>query len=221
LDLLAANADPKGGQIGQLVADLGRIIQPKGHDVDWAGLDAAKWNRHPRMNQRDSYFVNPIQADHFGGPWTRTLATNDFKGFQKYIVDFCTDSRPTKNYAPNDGDPRGYGWGYLAFEAKDDRIPKTPTLSRVDSTWSFETSAYRSPSIATAAALEWRIARVGELGHYELTALANGEVTTGTTFTIPAKGWNQPGTYRVRARWRDSDGRCSHWSPAVTIPVTK
>lgn len=221
LDLFAADADPRGGQIGQLVADLGRAIQPPGHAVDWAGLDAAKWNRHPRMLQRDSYFINPAQGFHFGGPWTRTLATNDFKGFQKYIVDFCTDSRPTKNYAPNDGDARGYGWGYLALEAKDDRIPRTPTVTRSGSSWRFEVSAYASPSIATAAALEWRIARVGEPDHYELTPQAQGEVATATSFTIPAMGMSQPGRYRVRARWRDSEGRCSHWSPPVTIPITK
>jgi hypothetical protein len=92
---------------------------------------------------------------------------------------------------------------------------------RVGSSWKFEASAYSSPSIATAAALEWRIARIGEHGHYELTAQAQGEVATGTSFTIPAPAMGQPGPYRVRARWRDSEGRCSHWCPPVTIPITK
>ena len=53
-----------------------------------------------------------------------------FAGFRKYLVEFCTDARPVKNYAPNDGDQRGYGWGYLAHEAKDDKIPAQPTVER-------------------------------------------------------------------------------------------
>ena len=91
----AADPGEKGGQVGQLVADLGSALTPKAFDTDWPRLDAAVWNQHPRMNQKGSYFVNPTAGDHFGGKWTRTLATNDFAGFRRYLVEFCTDSRPT------------------------------------------------------------------------------------------------------------------------------
>ena len=59
-------------------------------------LDEAMWNGHPRFNQKGSFFVNPAGANHFGGSWKRKLATNDIQGFEKYLVEFCTDSRPTK-----------------------------------------------------------------------------------------------------------------------------
>ena len=111
LDLFAADAGDRGGQVGQLVADLGAALTPRGHDVDWPRLDEARWNFHPRMTTKWVYFVKEADAQHGGGPWKRTLATADFAGFRKYVVDFCTDSRPTKNYVPHDGDPRGHGWG--------------------------------------------------------------------------------------------------------------
>jgi CotH kinase protein len=126
LDLLAADNSEHGGQIGQMVADLGAALTPKGFTVNWPRLDEAVWNHHPRMNQKGSYFVNPANGDHFGGPWKRTLVTHDFAGFQKYIVDFCTDSRPIKNYAPNDGDQRGYGWGYRRSKPRTTRSPRRP-----------------------------------------------------------------------------------------------
>ncbi|MCU0704185.1 MAG: CotH kinase family protein, partial [Fimbriiglobus sp.] len=94
LDLFAADATDRGGQVGQLVADLGAALTPKGHAIDWPRLDEARWNFAPRMNDKGLYFLNPTEGDHFGGRWKRTLATPDFAGFQKYLVEFCTDCRP-------------------------------------------------------------------------------------------------------------------------------
>jgi pimeloyl-ACP methyl ester carboxylesterase len=209
LDLFAADASDRPAQVGQLVADLGGALTPAGFRTDWARLDEAMWNRHPRMNQKGSYFVNPATATHFGGPWKRTLATNDFAGFRKYLVDFCTDSRPTKTYAPNDGDHRGYGWGYLAHEAKDDKIPATPAVERKGG-YTFEASA-------AGPAVEWRVGRVGRPGWYELADHWRKEGTR--TVEIPADVFQEPGEYRVRARWRDAAGRCGHWSPPVAVTV--
>ncbi len=219
LDLFAADAGERGGQVGQFVADLGAAITPKGHAVDWSKLDEAVWNRHPRMNQKDSYFVNPIEGDHFGGRWKRTLASNDFAGFRKYLVDFCTDSRPTKNYAPNDGDQRGYGWGYLSLEAKDDKIPATTKVERKPGgAFAFTAAAFASPAGQKPAAIEWRVGRVGKVGWYELTDHWRTEIGGGATeVTIPADVFREPGEYRVRARWRDASGRCGHWSAAVDV----
>ncbi|CAN5315058.1 hypothetical protein BH11PLA2_BH11PLA2_52010 [soil metagenome] len=219
LDLFAADSSAKGGQIGQLTADLSAVLTPKKFTVDWPRLDEAMWNQHPRMNQKGSWYVNPLKADHFGGPWTRTLATNDFAGFGKYIVDFCTDSRAKKSYAPNDGDQRGYGWGYLNHECKDDKIPATPTLTRLFAYHNFMASAFVSPAMHTPAALEWRVGRVGQPGWYELTDHWKKELASGKEIEIPEQVFKQPGDYRVRARWRDSTGRCSHWSAAVEVSI--
>ncbi|MGC4004920.1 MAG: CotH kinase family protein [Pirellulales bacterium] len=220
LDLFCADSSERGGQIGQLIADLGSAITPAKYDVDWSRLDEAMWNQHPRMNQRGSYFVNPMNGDHFGGQWKRTLATNDFAGFKKYLLEFCTDSRPTKNYAPNDGDQRGYGWGYLAHEAKDAEIPAMPTVTRAPgNAFRFAASAFDSPKGRKPAALEWRVGRIGEKGRYELTEYWHESRTDGTTIEIAASVFREPGAYRVRARWRDDSGRCGHWSPAIDVPV--
>ncbi|WP_238602552.1 choice-of-anchor X domain-containing protein [Fimbriiglobus ruber] len=220
LDLFAADAGDRGGQVGQLAADLGAVLTPKTFAVDWPRLDAALWNQHPRMNQKGTYFVNPGTADHWGGRWTRTLATNDFAGFRRYVVDFCTDSRPMKNYAPNDGDQRGYGWGYLAHEAKDDKIPATPTVQQPTSgRFQFEASAFISPAGHKPAALEWRVGRVGQRGWYELDERWRTEVKSGREVGIPPEAFKEPGEYRVRARWRDSTGRCGHWSSPVNVSV--
>lgn len=213
LDLFASDRTERGGQIGQLVADLSSALIPKGYSVDWAQLDAAKWNQHPRMNQKGTYFINPMQGDHFGGPWKRTLVTNDFAGFQRYIVDFCTDSRPTKNYAPNDGDQRGYGWGYLAFEAKDDKIPPKATIQRIPGLqYSFQASPTQQ-----AGALEWRVGRIGKRGWYELNEHLRKESATGNQIQISEETFKEPGIYRVRARWRDNTGRTGHWSEPVEV----
>lgn len=219
LDLFASDASPTGGQVGQMVADLGSALTPKGHAVDWPRLDEARWNFSPRINPKGAYFVNPASADHFGGRWTRKLATPDFAGFQKYLVDFCTDSRPGGKYAPNDGNPTGYGFGYLAHEAKDDRIPAKATVERKGEKFAFEASAFASPAGAKAAVLEWRVGRVGTRGVYELTDHWKQEVAAGRGVEIPAEVFKAPGEYRVRARWRDDTGRCGHWSAPIAVAV--
>ncbi len=220
LDLFAADASERGGQVGQLTSDLAAALTPKGFKVDWPRLDEAMWNQHPRNNQKGIHFSNPYQGDHFGGQWTRTITTKDFAGFKKYLIEFCTDSRPKKNYAPNDGDQRGYGWGYLAHEAKDDKIPATPTVTRVqEGTQRFKASAFSSPAKEQAAALEWRGGRVGQKGWYELADHWQKAAETGVEITIPADALMLPGEYRVRARWRDQSGRCGHWSAPVLVTV--
>jgi hypothetical protein len=215
LDLFASDAGERGGQIGQLVADLGSTLTPKGYAVDWPRLDEALWNQHPRMNQKGTFFLKAVDGAYFGGPWKRTLATNDFAGIRKYLVDFCTDSRPNKTYAPNDGDQRGYGWGYLAHEAKDDRIPATPTVLRDG--YRFKATAFASPAKAKPAVLEWRVGGVGQRGWYELADLWRKDVAAGVEVAIPPDLFAAPGEYRVRARWRDDTGRCGHWSAPVVV----
>ncbi len=220
LDLFAADGSERGGQVGQLAADLGAALTPKGYDTDWPRLDEARWNFHPRINPKGAYFVNPAEGSYFGGRFKRTLATADFAGFRQYVVDFCTDSRPVKNYAPNDGDPRGYGWGYLAREAKDDKVPATPTVERARAGgYHFEASVFASPAEYKAAALEWRVGRVGQRGWYELEDYWRRERGAGRAVDIPAEMFREPGEYRVRARWRDGSGRCGHWSRPVTVRV--
>lgn len=76
----------------------------------------------PKMTTKGVYFLKVAVGQH-GGGWKRTLTTADFASVQEYIVDFCTDTRSVKNYAPNDGDQRGHGWGYLAHRRRTTRYP--------------------------------------------------------------------------------------------------
>jgi CotH kinase protein len=220
LDLYVADRSPTGGQLAQQIADMTKAIQPKDYKVDWAMLDAAVWDQNPHMNQKGSYFVKTATGDHFGGRWSRTLATNDFDGFRKYILDFCTDSRKSHKYAPNDGDPVGYGWGYLNHEAKDDKIPAKPTVTK-KAEGQHEASEFVSPVKQKAEALEWRVGRVGQPGWYELSDHWTTTVKTGKDVMIPKEVFKDAGTYRVRARWKDATGRCSHWSEPVEVVVPK
>ena len=220
LDLFAGDATDGGGQVGQLVSDLAAALTPKTFAVDWPRLDEARWNHHPRINPKGAYFTNPATGDHFGGRWTRTLASTDFAGFREYLVDFCTDSRPVKKYAPNDGDARGYGWGYLAHEAADDKIPATPTVVRPKAdAFAFVASEFASAAGGKAAALEWRVGRVGQRGWYELAPHWQTETAAGRAAEVPSDVFVGKGEYRVRARWRDATGRCGHWSKPVELRV--
>lgn len=220
LDLFASDRTDRGGQIGQLTADLSAVLTPKNFAVDWPRLDEARWNHHPRMNPKGVFYANPYDGGYMGGPWRRTLTTADFAGFCRFLIDYCTDSRPTRNYAPNDGDQRGYGWGYLAHEAKDDQIPATPKVERLSGGGlRFEATAFASPAGHSPAALEWRVGRIGQRGWYELAEHWNEEKSSGQTIEIPAKVLTERGDFRVRARWRDSTGRCGHWSSPVNIRV--
>jgi hypothetical protein len=219
LDLFAADAGDRGGQIGQLAADLGAALTPKGHSVDWPRLDEARWNFSPKSTRKGLYLVNPAKGQH-GGGWTRTLATADFAGFQKYIVDFCTDTRPIKNYVPYDGDQRGHGWGFLAHDAKDEKIPGTPKVERpMANRFRFEASEFASVVGHQAAALEWRVGRVGGPAWYELDDYWHTEKKANRAVDIPVEVFKKEGEYRVRARWRDDTGRCGHWSAPVTVSI--
>ena len=218
LDLFAADGTATGGQVGQLAADLTAALAPKGYAADWAKLDEARWNFAPRTNGKGLYSLRVAAADHAGGHWERTLDTADFAGFRKYIVGYCTDTRPRKDYAVNDGDPRGYGWGYLAAEAKDDNIPGTPAVARAKGDgFAFEATAFEGAGGAKAAAVEWRVGRAGRPGWYELADHWTADAKAERTVSVPAAVFKGAGEYRVRARWRDDAGRCGHWSAAAVV----
>ena len=79
--------------------------------------------------------------------------------------------------------------------------------------------AFESRAGHKAAALEWRVGRVGKRGWYELDDYWRKERESGRAVDIPAEVFREPGEYRVRARWRDGTRRCGHWSTPVTVSV--
>lgn len=235
LDLFCADPAPDGGQVGQLIDELFRVLRPAGFTNDWGQLDAAVWDWNPRQNQKGIFYANPATGQHFGGNWQRTLATPDLAGFARYMVEFCTDARPEKNYQPNDGNPLGYGYGHLRHEALDARIPSTPTIRYTGpagfppGNLSFAVTPFASPVTNRFAAVQWRVGKIsapgrpgyqtGEPRRYELEPYWVGpeDAVEHASFTVPPKVCSPGATYRVRARYRDDTGRWSHWSAPIEV----
>ena len=225
LDLLASDPSPHGGQIGQLVAELSRKLAPPGHARNWAELDEAMWNHHPRSNHQGQFYVTPYSDHRMGGHWERTLETPDFAGFCKYILDFCTDSRKGKSFRPNDGNQLGYGYGYLAYEARDEEIPERPKIESKQS-GGFTVSSFSSPARSEFAAVQWRVSQInapglpgfqaGQAYRYEIEPGWTSEVATDSReIKLPNEAFVAGQTYRIRARYKDATGRCSHWSMPI------
>jgi hypothetical protein len=226
LDLLGSDPSPSGGQIGQLVAEYARLIEPPARRGDpewsWAMLDMCRWNYAPQTNDKGAFFRNPADQDMMGGPFRRTLTPPAFAGFCKYIVDFCTDSRPKKDYQPNDGNPLGYGFGHLLSECRDNEIPEQPTIKRTGGL-TFVSSPFADPQGPnTFGAIQWRIAEVGTAAagpwKYEIQPLWLSDPLPIAALTQTLPNVCQPGhLYRIRARHQDNTGRWSHWSEPVPI----
>jgi len=224
LDLLASDPAPNGGQIGQVIAELAGKLSPRGQQRNWSELDAAMWNHHPRNHHRGQFFITPYSDHRMGGEWERTLETPDFAGFCKYILEFCTDTRAGK-FRPNDGKQRGYGYEYLALEARDSKIPARPVIETKDNK-TFTVSEFSSASGAKFSAIQWRVSeisapglagyRAGQPYRYEIEAgWSIEQQSEAPEFQLPKEAPGGPGTYRIRARYKDDAGRCSHWSEPV------
>ena len=234
LDLFASDTAPNGGQVGQLVAELSSHIKPRGHEQNWAELDEAMWNWHPRSNHKGQFYVTPYEDHRMGGRWVRTLESPDFDGFCKYTLDFCTDSRPRKNFRPNDGNQLGYGFGYLALEAKDKEIPPAPEIRYTGSkNFPKEKLTFEAEVSGAAKRIEWRIAQISAPGvkghvpgkpcHYEIQTLWKSDELSAETRTIqiPVDACAAERTYRVRARVKNETGRASHWSAPIQFVTSR
>ncbi len=234
LDLFCSDTAPNGGQIGQLVDELSVTLKPHGHARNWAELDMAMWNFHPRTSDKGAFYRNPAQQGMGGGSFERRLATPDFDGFCKFITDFCADTRLQRNYKPNDGDPRGYGFGHLWWESKDDAIPPPPTIRYTGPLGfpvrelSFDISKFTSAlNGGKYAAVQWRVGKitapglpgyeVGQPRRYEIEPHWTSEEITGAPVGIrlPPDTFTAGQIYRARARFKDDTGRWSHWSQPV------
>ena len=234
LDLFCSDTAPNGGQIGQLVDELAGAIRPAGHARNWGELDMAMWNNHPRTSDKGAFYRNSAHQGMMGGAFERRLATPDFDGFCKYITDFCADSRPQKTYKPNDGDARGYGFGHLWWESKDDAIPARPTIRYTGPSafptreLLFEVSPFLSPpNGGKYAAVQWRVGRISAPGlagyeadrprRYEIEQHWTSEEITGLPIGIrlPSNVVVAGQVYRVRVRYKDDIGRWSHWSVPI------
>jgi len=239
LDLVAEDGSRDGGQIGTMIAYFADIVDPEGSEINWGNADAAQWNLHPRTRsssapQRDhlgNFFRTPYTDQRAGGTWTRWLGDPDFEGrgnhadFMDYLRDYVTDTWPGGTWAVNNGDQRGYGYQYLAWEAADPDIPDRPVITYTGGTdfpandLSFSASAFEDPGGAEAyAGTAWRIAEIGrpdpsKQPAYEIQAVwESGTLDTNDPVIIPPDTVEPGRTYRARVRHLNATGRWSHWS---------
>ncbi|MBN9691872.1 MAG: lamin tail domain-containing protein [Verrucomicrobia bacterium] len=236
LDLICEDASITGGQIGQLVEEYRRIIQPAGESAGWDVLDQYLWNYHPRTTGGHTgrfYLPRVAGDDRIGGSWTRTYATADFAGVCRFLVDYATDTDPT-GFSVGDGDQRGYGYNYLELEAADPAVPQRPTLGFSGrngfpvNDLTFTASDFADPQGAESfAGVQWRLGEIAAPGvsgyrdgdpfTYEATELYRTAVISNrvTNLRFPVSVCQPGHTYRARVRYLDNTGRWSRWSPAV------
>ncbi len=243
LDLMCSDARPDGGQIGQLVDEFAQVVNPAGEALTWADVDEFMWNWNPRsagdgspsgqVNHRGNFYKTPYTDNRFGGTWVRRLASSNFEGFAKFILDYCTDTDPN-TFTPGDGDARGYGFNYLELEARDTAIPNRPTITYAGlegfpaNGLRFRASAFSDPQgAATFGAMKWRISEIshpsmasfvaGAPRKYELEPGWESPELTAFAESIdpPVSAVRPGGTYRARVRMMDNTGRWSHWSEPV------
>ena len=130
--------------------------------------------------------------------------------------------------------PSGGRAGHLDYLSLDLDIPFTPAISYVGDSGQpldgiiLQSSAFNDPQAdGTMAAMQWRVAEVGDIEVPELTRGAkpvlewyanwdSGELPTfSSTVRVPARSLVEGRTYSARVRHKDNTGRWSHWSKAV------
>lgn len=124
LDLMASDGSANGGQIGQLMDEYARLVDPAGANGNsWAYLDAVHWNMHTRTsgnganNGQNNSRGNFLRTDFLDGSrgaggsvstgsWVRTLVNtggvnlggtgfSDFQARVNWYVNFATNTYPT------------------------------------------------------------------------------------------------------------------------------
>jgi len=236
MDLLVDDASSTGGQIGQFIDEHARFINPLGQRLTFVDVDQFMWNYHPRTssNHRGQFYVSPKSQNNRGGTWTRRLKSKDFEGMMQHMLDFMTDT-DTGRWRIGDGDPKGYGYNYLEYEAKWTDIPDRPEISYTGpkgfplNELKFKTTSF-SPGLdknnQKFTGIQWRLAEISnpetpyfELGKpwkYEIQSvweMASDEFVEQVS--VPQYVMRKGGTYRARVRMRNGTHSWSRWSSPV------
>ena len=197
------------------------------------------WNYNPRtttnsnvqINHYGNFYTTPYTDSRRGGTWVRTLATADFAGSMKYLLDYATDTFPTNStWTLNNGDQRGYGYQFLRLESADTNAPQRPSATYLGLSahpldgLRFSASAYAGTNAFAAA--QWRVGEISAPGIplfdstrpriYEVSDVwRSAELSSNGVVTLPSAALQIGHTYRARVRHKDVTGRWSRWSDAV------
>ena len=149
----------------------------------------------------------------------------------QHMLEFMTDT-DTGRWSIGDGDPHGYGYNYLEYEARFTDIPGTPTITHVGpngfplNELRFKSTSFapgRSSNSSKFTGIQWRLAEVSnpktpffELGQpwkYEVNPVWKLEADEFVgTVAVPQTVIRKGGTYRARVRVRNGTMAWSHWS---------
>ena len=236
LDLLIDDGSKTGGQIGQFIDEQARFINPPGQPLTFVDVDQFMWNYHPKTasNHSGQFYVSPKSQNNIGGTWTRRLETKDFEGMMQHMVDFMTDTDAGR-WRIGDGDPKGYGYNYLEYEAKWTDIPDRPEISYAGpegfplNELKFKTTPF-APGRATNSqkftGIQWRLAEIsnpktpyfapGQPWEYEIQSVWEMESDDFVEeVSVPQHVMSKGGFYRARVRMRNGTLSWSRWSVPV------
>lgn len=118
ISLMASDASPNGGQVGQLLDEYSQMVNPTGVALTWADLDAAMWNLHPRstggggntgQSSHRGNFFRSLYLDGTRGGLGGTVQTvsyirdlndpdsdgfSDHEGLQQWFTNYATNTWP-------------------------------------------------------------------------------------------------------------------------------
>ncbi|MDB6033715.1 MAG: hypothetical protein JWM16_4053 [Verrucomicrobiales bacterium] len=196
-------------ETGALLDELAAVIADPAGGRSFVEADRARWDYHPIMASR---WTNPRKAGQ--GKFYEQSATHDFPGMVKMMKDYVVSRRQ---------------WCDATLLGGHD-IPGTASIKaegRLDDGAASLRAKAVLPGSSGVADYEWRLAEVSKGSaqkpvaprKYEITALWQG--SGKETADIP-KALFKPGhTYRIRARARDAEGRCGHWSEPIEFTAGK
>ena len=236
LDLLFSDSDRHGGQAAQVVHELSQIVNPSHFPLTMVDVDEYMWSYNSRTSEshRGPWYQLSVNETRLANNYRRTIPTADHEGFQQSIIDYMYNTRTTGRFRVDDAIEDGYGFGYLAQEAADTRIPDQPTIFfngaadfAIDHLL-FTSSPYSSPRDTTGfASMHWRVGEVanpvkpgfkaGDPWVYEIEKKwDSGPITPfKDEIEIPAIALLPSHTYRARVRHFNRSGRASHWSEPI------
>lgn len=242
IDLLFSDKDRYGGHAAQLVEELSQVINPSGKSLTMVDVDQFMWSYHPNTkgDHRGPWYLRSKMETTLRDNYTRSIPTSDHEGFQQNVIDYMHDTDEDGKFSVGDGDEDGYGFNYLSREARDSRIPNTPTISYVGpvghpvTVASFQSGRFSDPQGAeTFGSMKWRVGEVanpltsnhvaGEAWKYEIEEVwDSGELTTFSSLvTFPTVALRPGHTYRVRVQHTDDTNRSSHWSEPIEFIAGK